>query len=405
MPFFIKILYILFLGLQIVLISYFLQPFILLLIYLIKKKKDNHPLRPADKSYHFAAIITAHRDSRFIRPLVDSLLKQTYHNFMVYVVADECNIADLHFNDPRIILLRPDKGLNAKIKSISHAIENFKIPPDALIIFDSDNLVHPDYLSVVNQYYNNGFKVIQTNMQPKNKDNVYSRLDAAYDMYHNFTDREVRMLLGLSSNIWGLGIVIDTGLYKEITYEHALGGFDKKLQMDLVLKTKIAYAEEALVYDEKVTDGKVLERQRSRWIYAYFKHVKYAWKVFITGMKKKKVDLVFFGYNLMGPPLIVQMICCCLMLTIDWWINPAFSILWISAFSIYVIAFTGIIAIKDKSRQILYSLPYLPLFVFRLLKAFLRINAASKNFLKTEHNQIIYIDELLKNEIPEKNIF
>ncbi len=396
MPDLLKILYFFFLFLQLALLSYLLQPALLLIIYLARKKQKNIPSVPELKAYHFAAIITAHRESRFIPPLVDSLLKQTYRDFTIYVVADECDISDLHFTDPKIVLLKPENGLNAKIKSISFAINHFKMEHDALIIFDSDNLVHPHYLEVVNHYFNKGFKVVQTNMQPKNTENIYSRLDAAYDIYHNFIDREARMMLGLSSNIWGLGIALATELYKEIVYEHHLGGFDKKIQSDIVLKTKIAFAKEALVYDEKITSGKALERQRTRWIYSYFRHIKYGWKVFVSGMKRKDPDLLFFGYNLLRPPLNIQLLCCILFATINWWINPDFTILWGIALLLFIVTFTGIIAVKDKSRRILYSLFYLPLFAYRQLKALLKINAASKSFLKTEHTRIIYIDELLK---------
>jgi cellulose synthase/poly-beta-1,6-N-acetylglucosamine synthase-like glycosyltransferase len=121
-------------------------------------------------------------------------------------------------------------ALHSKIKSIHFAISNFKNEPDALIIFDSDNLVHPNYLFNLNRYFQKGFKVVQTHMLSKNTDNTYARLDSIGHIYYTFYERLVKMQLGMSSAILGLGIAIDYELYKEINYKKTVGGFDKKLQ-------------------------------------------------------------------------------------------------------------------------------------------------------------------------------
>ena len=56
---------------------------------------------------------------------------------------------------------------------------------------------------------------------------------------------------GLSSAILGLGIAIDLDLYKEIFYKDSLGGFDKRLQIQLVQKVKqIGFAKDCIVYED-----------------------------------------------------------------------------------------------------------------------------------------------------------
>ena len=44
------------------------------------------------------------------------------------------------------------------------------------------------------------------------------------------------------------------------------------------------------------------------------------------------------------------------------------------------------------------ALLYIPVIVFRQISALLKIKKAKKDFLKTEHVKVIYIDDLLKNE-------
>ncbi|RYY69839.1 MAG: glycosyltransferase, partial [Chitinophagaceae bacterium] len=143
----VQIFLVLFYVLSALIAFYFLLPAFLFIAYYLKgglKKKFS--FSSSAKQFEFAAIITAHQDARFIAPFVDSFMRQRYPNFKVYVVADDCDISDLNFDDDRIIVLKPEVALHSKIKSIQYAIDHYITEPDVMIIFDSDNLVHPDYL-------------------------------------------------------------------------------------------------------------------------------------------------------------------------------------------------------------------------------------------------------------------
>jgi hypothetical protein len=45
------------------------------------------------------------------------------------------------------------------------------------------------------------------------------------------------------------------------------------------------------------------------------------------------------------------------------------------------------------------ALLYIPAIVFRQVKAFLNIKKAGKDFLKTEHTKVVYIEDVLQNEV------
>src|SRR5438270_2218504 len=157
-----NIMLVIFIAINLLLGIYFLLPVTLFLLHWVVGNKKNllyvkYPVL-YNRNFDFAAIITAHQDARFIEPLVDSFLKQKYENFIVYVVADDCDINGLRFNDSRIILLKPVPALHAKIHSIKYAVEHFKREHDVMIIFDSDNLVHPSYLEVLNDHFRRGFR-------------------------------------------------------------------------------------------------------------------------------------------------------------------------------------------------------------------------------------------------------
>lgn len=353
-----------------------------------------------EKNYDFAAIITAHQDTRFIKPLVDSFLKQRYGNFIVYIVADDCDVTDLNFENEHIKVLKPETPFHAKIKSIKFAVDNFERAHDVLVVFDSDNLVHPDYLYNLNMYFCCGFKAVQTHMLSKNTDTVYARLDSIGHIYNTFVERQSRMETGLSSSILGLGIAIDTELYKKVLYKDALGGFDKKLQADLIENTtQVAFAKDAIVYDEKVNDGNTLEKQRTRWIYTYFKYFAVNCKLFYKGLKQLNFNKLFFAFTTLRPPLFITISTALLFFVIGLLLNIWIALFWLSLILIYTVSFIAIILTQSIQKGMGQALLYIPAIVFRQVKAFLNIKKAGKDFLKTEHTKVVYIEDVLQNEV------
>ncbi len=389
---------------------YFLLPVVLFILhYIFKGNAGNNYIsrykKTTDKDFDFAAIITAHQDTRFIAPLVDSFLKQQYKNFTVYVVADDCDTTNISFSDKRIVLLNPSIALHSKIKSIQYAISHFTKEHDVLIIFDTDNLVHPNYLKNLNNYFQRGFRVVQTHMLSKNIENSYARLDSIGHIYYTFYERQVKMQLGLCSAILGLGVAIDYQLYKEIVYENSvgaigIGGFDKKLQSQLARKVKqIAFADDAVVYDEKVEDGAVMEKQRTRWIYAYFSHFKESWLLTKAGFKNFNIGQILLGASMLRPPMILLILCATVFILMAAFIKPVLLIWWAVILFLFVTNFVLTIATQSRQKGMLQSIQHIPLLMFSQLKAIIKIKKAKQDFLKTEHKRIIYIDELLKNEL------
>lgn len=404
MHIFLLILKYLFYAFSAVIAFYFLLPVVLFLLYYLagggrKSALDLYKVI-TDHNFDFAAIITAHQDTRFIEPFVDSFIKQRYGNFVVYVLADDCDVSGLHFTDPRIVLLRPAEALHSKIRSIQYAINNFIREPEVVIIFDSDNLVHPGYLLNLNKYFQRGFRVVQTHMLSKNIDNRYAKLDSMGHIYHTFYERQVKMRLGLSSAILGLGIALDYKLYKEINYQQTIGGFDKKLQSQMAQKVKqIAFAEDALVYDEKVEDAAVLEKQRTRWIYSYFNHFKESIALMKAGLKNFNAGQMLLGATMLRPPMILLIASVVFIVLVSFFVKPVLVWWWAAIIVLFMLNFVLTIATQSRQKGMMQAVKHMPLLIFSQMKSLLKMKKAKKNFLKTEHRKVIYIDELLKNEL------
>src|SRR5690606_37987863 len=190
------------------------------------------------------------------------------NNYHVYVVADNCDISNLNIIDRRVSLLRPELTLASNTKSHFYAIDHFIRDHDILTIIDSDNLVDSQYINELNVFFSQGFGAVQGVRQAKNLNTRIACLDAARDLYYNFYDGKVLFTLGSSSTLAGSGMAFKTTLYRQcLEYLEISGaGFDKVLQAQLVLRNeRIAYADKAIVFDEKTVESGQLVNQRSRW--------------------------------------------------------------------------------------------------------------------------------------------
>lgn len=376
---------------------FLLIPPALLFLYLVvgrKKKKENSSAGTTD----FGIIVTAHEDTRFIDPIVRSLLQQHYPTFHIYVVADQCDPAHLPvYPGLPVSLLRPEQAINSKVKSIRYAIGQFVRRHKALVIFDVDNLVHPDFLQEVNHLFQQGYKAVQTDFRAKNLNTPFARMDAIGDLYNFFVDREARAAIGLSAAIWGSGIAVDLDIYESVTYSDDLGGFDKKLQLHIIQKAgAIGFTTKGFLYDEKISSGVALERQRTRWMSSQFKYFKVALGLLGRSLLRLNIDHFFFALNALRPPLVIQFGLFFLVILLNLIVGQ-FVLAGIAAgiLFLYAISFYFIVGIRSRwNKEIMGTFLLLPAFAARQFAALLKIKQARKSFLKTQQEQVMYIEDV-----------
>jgi cellulose synthase/poly-beta-1,6-N-acetylglucosamine synthase-like glycosyltransferase len=373
---------------------------ILLIIYrvmrLMGRRLPVTPYHAIQKDYQFGIMITAHRDVDHIPPIVDSLLKQTHSRFNIYVVADNCDTSRLVFHDTRVHILKTPTPFNDQLKSLDYGWRHFSENDEVLVIFDPDNLVHPGFLRSLNAWYNAGYRAVCASMRSKNRDSVYSRIDCWGATLSDFLERDMRSILGLSSNITGSGISVHRDIYSLIRYDRRskTGGFDKQLQMGAVKNThRIAYAHDAMFYDEKVGDGHNFERQRIRWIAAHFKFLGNAFHLLGTGFRRWDFNLIYFGYNLIRPPYIILLGLSFSVMVADWFIQPWLSVAWAACFALFTLSFLLIVT-RDRG-SFKEALSYVPRILYRQARALLSLKLNKGSLLKTAHTQVLYIDDIL----------
>src|ERR1700749_3279014 len=152
-----------------VLIGYNLfLPFILFLFY-----RPSRVALPEVPESDYGIIVTAYEQVDSLPPVIISLLRLNYSNYLIYIVADKCDRTGLTFNDDRVILLRPEETLASNKRSHFYAIRNFKREHERLTIIDSDNLVDPEYLRELDKLFNKNFLAVQGVREAKNLNTTY----------------------------------------------------------------------------------------------------------------------------------------------------------------------------------------------------------------------------------------
>ncbi|EOR94988.1 hypothetical protein ADIARSV_1859 [Arcticibacter svalbardensis MN12-7] len=345
----------------------------------------------------YAIIITAYEQTQTLAAVVSSIHKLNYSSYIIYIVADKCDISNLQFDDPKVILLRPVDTLASNVKSHFYAIDRFVRKHDRLTIIDSDNLVHPEYLNQLNTCFDQGFQAVQGVREAKNLDTTYSCLDAARDIYYHFYDGKVLFGLGSSATLSGSGMAFTTDLYCDCleNKEVSGAGFDKVLQSIIVLKDiRIAFTEKAIVYDEKTSRSDQLVQQRSRWINTWFKYFNLGFTIMGKGIRNFSFNQFTFGLILLRPPLFLFILGSGICFFCDLWFSPVSSFIWLVAFILFVLGFYIALQKSSTDKRIYNSLVNIPNFMFYQIVSLLKSRKANKTSVATKHYHTHSIDDI-----------
>jgi cellulose synthase/poly-beta-1,6-N-acetylglucosamine synthase-like glycosyltransferase len=281
---------------------------------------------------------------------------------------------------------------STKSKALNKAIENTNDGFDAAIVFDIDNVAAPDFLYQLNNYLQAGERVIQGHRVAKNTNTSVAILDAISEEVNNHIFRKSQRVFNLSAAIIGSGMALEYSLFKQVMSQiDAVGGFDKEMGLLLTRnKITVAYAENALIYDEKVSNPEVFKKQRRRWLSAQFNLLK---KYGSTGLTElfKHGNFDYFNeiYQTAILPRILMLGLMPFMLLIALvtpGIGPSWQ-LWLTATTCCYIGIIIAIPTSFYNGKFLGALVRIPLIFFTMLTLLFKLKGANKKFIHTPHIQ------------------
>ena len=329
----------------------------------------------------YAIIITAYGQADHIPAVLDSVKLLRYDNYLVYIVADHCDVPELVINDDRVMVLRPEKVLANNVKSHFYAIDRFRRAHDRLVIIDSDNLLHPGLLNGLNKWFDKGYRAVQGVREAKNLDTVYACLDAARDIYYHFYDGKILFAAGSSATLSGSGMAFEVDLYRECLGGRDVpgAGFDKVLQAEIVSgDLRIAFASEAVVYDEKTTASSQLVKQRARWIHTWFRYFRLGFGLVGKGIRNASVNQLLFGMVLLRPPLFIFLILSLVFTVVNLLLFPPAGYAWLAGLFCFVGGFAIAMVRSSADPRIIKSLYAIPRFIYYQVCALFKTGKAGR---------------------------
>ncbi len=259
------------------------QWFLVLLNFIKKPRKF-----PDAEAKKYAVLISAKDEANVIGQLLDSLNKQDYPKGLldIYVVADNCtdNTAEIANSYGAKVYERNNTTLKGKGYALNELVHHVwdtvgKGYYHGYMVFDADNLVDKNFAKEINKAISSGYKIATGYRNSKSCNSSW--ISYCYSMFwlrEGVQINRARSILGLSATVTGTGYCFT----EEILTKD--GGFisttlteDVEMTFRWIVKgEKVAFCNDAIIYDEQPDKFSASFKQRARWtrgnLQCYFKY-------------------------------------------------------------------------------------------------------------------------------------
>ena len=278
------------------------------------------------KQHKYAVLIAGRNEETVIGELVKSIKDQNYPAELVdiYVIADNCtdSTADVAKAAGANVLVRNNKEVVGKSHALDFALHRIitlngnkqgRTDYAGYFVFDADNILHPDFISSMNETYAQGYQVITSYRNSKNFDSNWVSAGSAMWFLREakFLSR-ARQLLSSSCAIGGTGFFISADILETNGgWIHHLLTEDIEFSADCIANgIQIGYCQDAIIYDEQPTTMRDSWRQRLRWAKGFYQVLlNYGGRLFSGIFKKEHNHLSCFDmFMTIAPAMLLTIV-------------------------------------------------------------------------------------------------
>jgi 1,2-diacylglycerol 3-beta-glucosyltransferase len=276
-------------------------------------------IEPAKKQHSYAFFIAAHNEEAVIANLVKSIKEQDYPSELIdiFVVADACtdNTAQAARDAGAIVYERNDLSRKGKSWVMDYGfdriLKEYPGKHEAFFIFDADNLLSRDYVSVMNDAFDQGYLALTSYRNSKNFGSSW--ISAAYATWFMREARylnNARMICGTSCAVSGSGYLVSAKIIQ------GMHGWDfHTLTEDIQFATfcaihgvRIGYAP-AEFYDEQPVTLKASIKQRMRWTKGFYQVLFTYGRHMLTSITKFRRFAAYDMLMVIGPAMLLTLLC------------------------------------------------------------------------------------------------
>ena len=294
-------------------IAFFSVYYFVLACFGFWKKKEKKNFQP---KHTFAIVVSAHNEESVIGQLVENLhvLRYPKELYDIFIIADNCTdaTAKVAREYGAIVHERFDKEIRGKgfaMEWMFARLFKMKRQYDAVVVFDADNLVHPNFLLEMNNRLQKGETVIQGYMDAKNPTDTW--ISGTFAIAFWLIDHIWHLAkynIGLSSVLGGTGMCISTSVLRRFGWGATCLTEDMEFTMKVLLKgIRTTWAQDAIVYDEKPLTFKQAWNQRKRWAQGHFDIAgRYIPTMIKEGIRRRDIRLLDGVLHLVQPHFLLM---------------------------------------------------------------------------------------------------
>ncbi|MEF2856243.1 MAG: glycosyltransferase family 2 protein [Collinsella intestinalis] len=274
---------------------------------------------PAKKKHAYAFFIAAHNEEAVIANLVKSIKDQDYPSELidVFVVADACtdNTAQAAREAGAIVYERNDLSRKGKSWVMDYGFDRilreYPGKHEAFFIFDADNLLSRDYVTIMNDAFDQGYLALTSYRNSKNFGSSW--ISSAYATWFIREARylnNARMICHTSCAVSGSGYLVSAKLIE------GMKGWDfHTLTEDIQFSTfcaihgvRIGYAP-AEFFDEQPVTLKASIKQRMRWTKGFYQVLFTYGRHMFKSIGKFHRFAAYDMLMVVGPAMLLTLMC------------------------------------------------------------------------------------------------
>lgn len=274
---------------------------------------------PAKKQHTYAFFIAAHNEEAVIANLVKSIKDQDYPSELidVFVVADACtdNTAQAAREAGAIVYERNDLSRKGKSWVMDYGFDRilreYPGKHEAFFIFDADNLLSRDYVTIMNDAFDQGYLALTSYRNSKNFGSSW--ISSAYATWFIREARylnNARMICHTSCAVSGSGYLVSAKLID------GMKGWDfHTLTEDIQFSTfcaihgvRIGYAP-AEFFDEQPVTLKASIKQRMRWTKGFYQVLFTYGRHMFKSIGKFHRFAAYDMLMVVGPAMLLTLMC------------------------------------------------------------------------------------------------
>lgn len=344
---------------------------------------------PESPESTFLVLFPAYSEDRVIVGSVKKFLLQNYpqDKYHVAVISDhQQESTERLLSDLPVTLLRPVFDKSSKAKALQYAISEVSGQYDYVVVLDADNIVETDFLHRLNILLKEGYKAVQCHRCAKNSDSSVSVLDGVSEEINNTLFRKAHNLIGLSSALIGSGMCFDYSWFSSHVTKLTTAGEDRELEVFLLREgIYIKYADDILVFDEKVSSANNFQRQRQRWMSAqvncFLSMLRHLPEAFV----RLNVNYVDKTVQQMLVPRSMLLLCLLFMSLVMSAAAPWWSIKWWSLFVLTGLSLFLAIPARLRTKSVFSKVGTLLRLSIKMARNVRHIDHKNEDFIHTDH--------------------